>query len=138
MPTMKTPARRSAVQLGDVLTCAETGKQFIAAVDGCSTNYATDNSGHVFSDEGVNIRERRGLLDRSQPFFCYLRGDGKHVTGWKGNILGDVTQSSTARTGWHGSELTYVRVIDVHGGRWHGKGAGRGMCIVLRPSKGAP
>ena len=121
------------IAMGDVLTCAETGKQFIAADDGCSVNFAWSSTGEVLSDEGVDIRERRELLDRSRPFFCYVSGDGKHVTGWKGNVLGDVVR--TGRGGGFGGRMLYVRVRDVHGGRWHGKGAGEGMSIKLWPSK---
>jgi len=123
------------ITIGDTLICAETGKQFVVASDGFTFNYARDDAGNVYSDEGVDIRERREILNRSKPFVCYLSSDGQHVTGWKGNILGSVIRSSVSRTGWHGSTLTHVNVIDVHGGRWHGKGAGPGVCITLRPSK---
>ena len=123
------------INVGDTLTCVETGKHFIAASNGSTFNYARDSAGNVYSDEGVNIQENRAMMDRSKPFGCYLSTDGQHVTGWKGNILGRVTLSSVSRTGWHGNQLTHVRVIDNHGGHWHGKGAGRGMCITLRPSK---
>lgn len=123
------------IPLGSMLTCHETGKAFTAARDGCSVNYARDGKGYVYSDEGVDVREKRELLDRSRPFFAYVSSDGKHVTGWKGNILGRITWSTTHRTGFGGSKLLYINVVDVHGGKWHGKGAGRGMCITLRPSK---
>jgi len=129
MATLQSP------ELGSLQTCAETGKQFVIARYGCSFNYARGRDGAIVSDEGVDIHERRELLDRSRPFTCYLASDGKHVTGWKGNILGTVTRESESRTGWHGSTLTHVRVIDCHGAEWHGKGAGRGMCITLRPCK---
>jgi hypothetical protein len=124
------------INFGDTLTCAETGRQFVAARDGITTNYATNNKGETFSDEGVDIRERREMLDRSRPFACYVSSDGKTVTGWKGNVLGRITWSSTSPTGWCRSELLHVRVIDCHGMPWHGKGAGRGMVIRLHPSKG--
>ena len=124
------------IEIGQILTCTETGKQFAAASDGFTYNYARDREGNLFSDEGVDIREKRVLLDRSKPFCCYLSRDGQHVTGWKGNILGRVTWSSESRTGWHGSRLTHVRVTDVHGNPWHGKGAGSGMFIRIHPSKG--
>jgi len=121
--------------LGSTLTCHETGKAFTAARAGCSYNYARDDKGNVYSDEGVDLREKRRLLDRSTPFVCYLSSDMKHITGWKGNILGRVVSFSRSRTGFGGSWITHVRVVDVHGGKWHGKGAGEGMVIRLRPSK---
>lgn len=80
--------------------------------------------------------QRVDMLDRSRPFGCYLSGDGRRVTTWTGGTLGDVVQSGTSRTGWHGTKITHVRVRDVHGAMWHGKGAGAGMCITLRPMKG--
>lgn len=125
------------VNMGDTLTCTVTGKQFIAARDGISVNYAWGKDNTIISDEGVDIAERRELLDRTKPFYCYLSSDGKSVTGWKGNVLGRVVMSSESHTGWHGSTLTHVRVVDVHGNKWHGKGSGNGMCITLRASKQA-
>ena len=123
------------INIGDVLTCAETGKTFIAAQDGITFNYAQDHAGNVYSDEGVDIRERRELLDRSRPFGCYISGDGKHATGWKGNILGTVIAHSSARNGWASSEIHYWRVRDVHGHEWYGRNAGTGMFIALRATK---
>lgn len=119
--------------VGDTVICTETGKQFVVASNGCSFNYATDREGRIFSDEGVDIRERRGLLDRSKPFYCYLSSDGKRVTGWKGNMLGTVTSESKVKMFM--GVLVHVRVTDVHGGHWYGKGSGHGMSIRLRPNK---
>lgn len=123
------------IKVGDTLTCNETGRAFAVTSDGFTFNYARDRQGYVFSDEGVDLREKREMLDRTQPFTCYLSGDGKHVTGWKGNILGTVLTESTSRNGWHGSKVTHVNVRDVHGNLWHGKGAGRGICLTLRARK---
>ncbi len=131
----------SDIRIGDVLTCAETGKQFFAASDGISTNYARDAEGNVYSDEGVNIRERRGLLDRTRPFDCYVSSDGKHVTGWKGNVLGDIVRAVRTPlpfgrqfSHWHGKEYSAYTIRDVHGAYWHGKGS-PGVCIRLHPSR---
>lgn len=117
----------NTINIGDTLTCAEAGKQFIAQRDGCCFNYAIDREGRVYSDEGVDIRERRALLDRSKPFGCYVSCDGQIVTGWKGNKLGDIV-------GGRGS-LQRFRVRDVHGNWWTGRGAGAGMCCTLRAMK---
>lgn len=126
----------SQIKVGDTVTCAETGKSFTVESDGFTFNYARQASGEIISDEGVNIRERRGLLDRSKPFGCYMSGDGMHVTGWKGNILGTVTQYTAHRTGFYGSYQHYFSVTDVHGGLWAGRGAGPGMYCTLRAMKG--
>lgn len=127
---------RPVIEMGQTLTCSVTGKQFTAARDGCSFNYAWSRDGAIVSDEGVDISEKRQLLDRTKPMVGYLSTDGKRFTGWKGNTLGRVTWSSESRTGFHGSRITHVRVTDVHGAGWYGKGSGFGMCIVLRARKG--
>ena len=125
--------------IGDTVKCAETGRDFVVARDGCSFNYATSQSGEILSDIGVDIRERRELLDRSKPFAGYLSSDGKRFTGWKGNILGTVTRSTLVRltraSHVHGKYIRAVQVRDVHGGMWHGRGS-EGICITLRPLKG--
>jgi hypothetical protein len=123
-----------AINFGDVLTCQETGKTFIAARVGCTTNYARDGQGNVFSDAGVDIRERKEIAKHVGAFTCYLSGDGRSVTGWKGNKLGTVDQISFG--GGFGGRMAHVRVTDVYGGLWYGKGAGKGMVITLRPCKG--
>lgn len=124
------------IAIGDTLTCAETGKQFVAQRDGCTVNYARTSTGDVLSDEGAVIRERRELLDRSRPFTGYLSSDGKTFTTWKGAELGAVVRiNERAGRTWGGDYLTHIRVRDVHGGMWHGRGAGRGCCITLRPCK---
>lgn len=129
---------RTHVEIGQALTCAETGKQFIAAQDGCTFNYAQDDHGHIYSDEGVNIRQRRELLDRTRPFICYVSNDGRNVTGWKGNFLGTITRDSVARltrwSHWHGQYIHCYRVRDVHGGHWYGRGS-PGIAITLRATK---
>jgi hypothetical protein len=129
-----------SINAGDLLRCHETGKEFIAKQEGISYNYAKDSQGFVYSDEGVDIQERRTFFENwpvRKPVYCYLSDDGKRVTGWKGNELGKVTWSSTSRTGRRNSSITHVNVIDTHGNPWHGKGAGAGVCITLRPSKKA-
>lgn len=123
------------IRIGETLTCAETGKQFAAAKDGCSFNYAWDRHGHVLSDEGVNIRQHRELLDRSQPYGAYLSGQGKLIVGWKGNVLGYVIDSHPIATRCNYGQMQAVKVKDIHGGLWHGR-AVPGCCITLRPAKG--
>lgn len=123
------------INIGDVLTCAETGKAFIAARDGCTVNYARNDKGETFSDEGVDICEKRRLLNRSETFYCYVSSDGKTVGGWKGNPLGMINSYNESRSGWNGGTIARFRVIDVHGNYWSGRGAGRGMCCTLRPMK---
>lgn len=126
------------VKLGALIRCAETGEIFTAAPDGCSVNYARDSRDRLLSDVGVDIRQRRDMLDRSRPFGCYISGDGKRVTGWKGNTLGTVTASyriGCARRSYvHGETLLAVRVRDVHGRNWYGRGS-PGVAVTLRACK---
>lgn len=127
------------VQVGQTVTCAETGKAFVITTDGFTFNYATSQDDEILSDEGVDIRERRALLDRSLPFTAYLSSDGQRLTGWKGNWLGTVVDWSPcalARFSFlHGKSYRSVRVRDVHGALWYGRGS-PGVCITLRPCKG--
>jgi hypothetical protein len=122
------------ITLGQSLTCHHTGKAFTAARDGISFNYALDREGHVFSDEGVNLRELAQVEAHSGPVGCYVSSDAKRVTGWKGNTLGTITQATRGRVGFCRDGL-YVTVKDAQGRYWHGRNAGPGMCITLRPSK---
>lgn len=127
---------RTHIEIGQTLVCHKTGMSFVAAHDGCTTNYALDNAGHVYSDEGVSLMDMEHIKEHSKPIGAYLSSDGKNITGWKGNTLATVTWHSTSRTGWHGSSITHIQAVDQFGGRWYGKGAGRGMYITIRPMKG--
>ena len=125
--------------VGKELVCHVTGKKFIGAIDGITTNYARDSKGNIYSDEGVNITELEEIKNRSKPFTAYLSGDGKHITGWKGNELMRTIyayKSNAGFTGWHkDGGQTIVRAIDNQGFEWYGRNAGKGMIITLRPAK---
>lgn len=130
------------VNPGDVLTCAETGKEFIAAHVGITTNYAWDNEGNTLSDEGVDIRQKRELAERAGPFLGYLgstEGMPRTLTGWKGNVLGTVIRANsyrlTRQSYVHGEYIYAVTIRDVHGGLWYGRG-NPGISIKIRPKKG--
>lgn len=129
---------RTSPEIGQVVTCHQTGKQFTVTSDGFTFNYARDGDGNILSDEGVRMLDARSMRAHSKPVGAYLSGDGKHITGWKGDILATVTQTSVSRAGWYGSSITYIhiRAVDQFGGLWYGKCAGRGMCITIRPVKG--
>ena len=73
------------------------------------------------------------LQDRTKPFVAYVSCDGKSISNWPGANLGAVTAEWRTRSGF--ADVTCYQVRDVHGGRWYGKGSGRGMCITLRPCK---
>ena len=126
--------------VGDTVTCSETGERFTIQRDGHSLNYATRRDGRIVSDRGAAILQRRALLDRARPFPGYLSSDERHLTDGQGNILGTVTWSRPVKLPrWSyvsGYRMVSVRVRDVHGGLWYGRGAGGGMSINLRPAKG--
>ena len=124
------------VEMGATHCCSVTGKPFVAARDGFTFNYAWGHAGNIHSDEGVRQLDTEQIKAHSKPVGAYLSGDGKHITGWKGNILATVTQRSISRTGWHGSRITHIQAVDQFGGLWYGKGAGNGMYITIRPMKG--
>jgi hypothetical protein len=129
MQTMDSP------KVGDVVTCRETGEAFTVERSSCSFNYARGRNGEIYSDKGVDIIERRELLDRSKPFGCYVSSDEKHVSGWKGNVLGTIISKSRTPRRWNYPAMISIKVRDVHGGMWRGRGQGGGMCITLRPVK---
>jgi hypothetical protein len=128
------------INAGDILTCAETGAEFVAARDGCSFNYARSHTGEILSDAGVDIRMRRDLAAR-KPMIVYLSGDGKSITGWKGNELGRARAIGTVRltrmSYVFGREIWSYRVTDCHGGEWYGRGA-PGIAMRIRPCKEKP
>ena len=124
--------------IGQPLICHETGKAFIGEAQGFTTNYARDNEGHVFSDEGVAIREARALLDRTRAYSAYVSADEKRITGWKGNTLGSIISRNPYRltrlSFTPGRTINAYRVRDIHWQFWHGRGS-PGICITLRPMK---
>lgn len=80
------------------------------------------------------------LLDRSKPFVAYVSNDGRTVTTWTGGHLGRIVQAlpcKLSRRSWTHSDSSYrsLRVIDVHGNAWYGRGS-PGISIVLRACKG--
>lgn len=84
-----------------------------------------------------HARDLAALQDRSRPFVAYLASDGATVTTWPGGTLGAVTRRDLiplpfGRRGYYSA----IRVVDVHGGHWYGRGH-KGMAVVLRPCKGA-
>ena len=122
-------------KIGDIVTCAETGKPFIVQCEGAGLNYAHDAAGNIYSEEGVAIRNRRELLDRTRALSAYISDDGRHVTGWKGDVLGDIVQWMSTLRGFGDSEILCFRMKDVHGQWWSGRGAGKGRYCTLRAMK---
>lgn len=127
------------IKIGQTLVCAETGKTFVAESDGVTCNYATDNDGKVYSDEGVNIRERRAVTERKGPFYAYLSSDAGQfkgqIHGWKGNRLLTVISAGPTGGGFGGTQW-HVRAKDDQGREWYGRNGGPGMYIKMVPANG--
>ena len=117
-------------------TCTDCGKAFVPTAH--TPGYAVLPNGSRICYACADERQRADLLDRSKPFTGYLSGDGCRFTTWTGGTLGSVVRHNVSRTAWHGAEMHHVRVVDVHGNAWFGKGAGQGMALTVRPCKRKP
>jgi hypothetical protein len=119
--------------------CRKCGNPFPPRQPGhCgSTGYVTMSDGWRICYPCADKNEREFLKDRSQPFVAYLNSDCSRVTTWTGGELMRVESKSSRRNprGIYSSEIVSIRAIDCHGGRWHGRGGGGGLCINLFPSK---
>ena len=61
----------------------------------------------------------------ARDFFAYISDDNKTVTTWTGAKLGNVTRRTVSQGRWSSYGIThrhYVRVTDIHGGKWYGSG----------------
>jgi hypothetical protein len=79
-------------------------------------------------------------LKSSDRFTGYLSNDCREWTTWTGDILGTVIQSNPCkltRPSFTHDRQSYksVRVRDVHGAQWHGRGS-NGIVCTLRKVKG--
>jgi len=122
----------------ETFTCADCGKTFPVQTSG-GTGYARTADGKTICYGCADIRERAELKDRTRPFCAYVSSDGKAVTTWTGGRLGDVISSrpcALTRQSFTHSRGSFrsVRVRDVHGGEWYGRGS-PGVCIKLRACK---
>lgn len=124
-----------ACQQKQMLDCGhEIGKH-----EPFTSGYATTRDGarkicYVCAD----AQQREQLKDRSKPVYAYVSSDGKRITTWTGGELMRIEKASEWRMNFGFQCLGLcVSATDCHGKRWHGRGAGVGMCITLRPSKTA-
>ena len=116
--------------------CAQCKKTIQFPMSGGGTGYGRNRDSDDMHCYECCTENDKQSMQTANRFGGYLSGDGRHFTSWPGGILGTVCRESTSRTGRHGTELTHVQVRDVHGKYWHGKGAGRGMCVTLTRCKG--
>lgn len=104
------------------------------ANEGPGTGYATDGAGNQMCYECADTYTR-GLMARRDEITAYLASDGKTITTWTGGTLARVTEHGTARTGWHGSHVHYIRAVAPDGSQWYGRNGGPGMVIRLKRAK---
>ena len=109
--------------------CATCGGLFAENVP-----HGQDPDGGLHCYDCCHTRDLEALRDRSRPFGGYISTDGRTLINWTGRALGRVVSASTYRNNW-GARVHCYTIRDAHGGYWHGRGAGPGMYVRLRPSK---
>lgn len=116
--------------IGKKIVCASTGKVFIGASNnGFTTNYAHNDKGEVFSDEGVLIEAKKQLKSEDKVF-GYL--SGKNIIVWKEDqVLMKVTAVWKTKSGFCG-EMLNVEAVDEFGKKWYGKAKENGYCITMK------
>lgn len=121
--------------LGKTVKCSFTGKEFVAARDGITVNYAHTQFNNILSDEGVYLSTLRDALE-DETLSCYVSGN--KIQGWKEDqVLGTVISKWESRSGFCG-QMTYIRARDIFGQLWYGKvNLPHCEAITLRKAKGA-
>ena len=120
-------------KIGKAIKCAETGVIFLGKKEGISTNYAYNDKGEFFSNQGVFIRENKALLNR-QKTVAYTNQDGTKITTWKGQELAKITYKRTINNGCTGKAFA-IDCTDNHGGKWFARTSLFGQYVTLHPKK---
>lgn len=74
-------------------------------------------------------------VERGEVVHAFTSSDGKSVTTWPGNELMRITYNGTARTGFYGSTIHYIRAVAPNGREYYGKNGGNGQYITMKPRK---
>lgn len=115
-------------------TCHRCGENIPPPEEGsCSTGYGVDAMGHSICYSCCAKEDITFLLKR-EPTLVYLSSDMTRVTNWPGSTLGKVDSHSVVAHPW-GVTIYHVRITDVHGAKWFGRGR-PGMVLTIRPMKG--
>lgn len=101
---------------------------------GIGTGYARNAEGETFCYDCASLPDIEAV-ERGEEIWAYVSTDGKQVTTWPGNALMRVTYNGTARTGFYGSTIHYIRAVAPNGREYYGKNGGNGMCIKMKPRK---
>lgn len=82
--------------------------------------------------------ELKAAHANGERFTAYLAAGGAELHTWLGSVLGRVIRSRVVKltrlSHTHGKAICSVRVRDVHGNEWVGRG-NDGIVITLRPVK---
>lgn len=114
--------------------CAQC-KLTLSDADGYGVS--ADNTMHCYAC--CTLRDIQSMQSADR-FTGYLSSDGKQFTSWPGGLLGHVIDSrpcKLTRLSFTHDRHTYmsVRVRDVNGREWHGRGS-NGIVCTLRAYKG--
>lgn len=102
-----------------------------------TTGYGTDDEGKT-SCYACCLVSDLAYMATTDTMGAYLSMDGATITNWPGGTLARVTWLSITKgyTPTGGAyDRVYVNARDADGGTWHGRGQGKGMCVVLRRNK---
>lgn len=102
---------------------------------GVGTGYARHAVTNKTMCYGCADSQAAADMSAEDKYGAYLSGDGKNITTWSGGVLARVTYEGKARTGFHDSEITYLRARDANGATWYGRNGGRGMCVTIKRAK---
>ena len=128
---------------GAAFICADCCEALYLPCGGMgATGYARTAGDELICYPCADKRQFADLIGADRAY-GYLSRDGRRFTNWTGGTLGAVTESTPTALpfgrshSWtHGRSYRSVRVRDVHGRIWWGKGS-PGVCIALRRIKGA-
>lgn len=122
-------------------SCHDCGEEIIKP-EGCGTGYAERSNGERICYACADDEQKRDLLT-AESFFAYLNLTDMVVTTWTGGVLGRLPWQPRIGEGYTPTGGHYVRfyvdVVDIHGGRWFGRGIGHGGYVRLkRKKRGGP
>ena len=102
---------------------------------GIGTGYAVTGEGRIICYSCADDKERQHV-EQFNDWGGYLSMDGTAVTTWSGGKIMRTTGVWTSGDKWSlAGRLTYVNAVDDQGKSWFGKGAGKGMCILMHRIK---
>ena len=113
----------------EILDCGHASKP-----EGIAAGYARTEDGKKICYDCASKPDIEAV-ERGEEVFAYVSSDGKQITTWPGNPLMRVTYNGTARTGFYGSTIHYIRAVAPNGREYYGKNGGNGMWIKMKPRK---